>query len=90
MLFIDNDDNTEYSLFDNNGNLLDTNHYNLIYFVVVTNKGFITFSFYESCNKFFSDNDIFNIENDNITLIDINSISKNLLSFQQLFNPNNY
>lgn len=94
VVYIDNDDNTEYTLIDHNGNLLDTNPYNWINFIVLSNNGVITLSGYESYNKFFSDNDIFNIENDNIKLIDINSIcnsvSEYFLSFQHLFNPNNY
>lgn len=91
---IEYDDNTEYYLINNNGELLDRNPYNYINFVIITNKGSTTLSCYESYNKFFSDNDIFNIENDTVTLIDNNSISNGVseyfLSFQHLFNPNNY
>lgn len=77
IVYIDHYDYTEY--------YVNNEPYSWINFVILTNNGATTISAYESNGKFFTDNDIFNIENNTITLIDnthrYNSIRELFLSF---------
>jgi hypothetical protein len=85
FVYIDPHHDREYYLINHNGDLLDTNVYTWINFIVITNKGSITISCYESCGNFFSDNSIFDInidDNDNtIILIDENYLCHSLSEY---------
>jgi hypothetical protein len=74
IVYIDSDDNNIY--------YVNNVQYKWINFIIVMKNRSITISCYECDGNFFTDNDIFNIEMNNIRLIDHSKIYNNI---QELF-----